>query len=273
MINSSTHLLNESMCTITIKEPPFFDLEDDPIDWLQKYKATAKVNGWTNDYSLSIAPRMMHEHYQSSFQESYTTWEAFEEAFRNYFQTDGYMFMAFQQAVAYRQDETESVRSLVDKLCTWFRRGDITDEKLKIQIFIGAMNDATYNAIDSPFSMTYDELVQTLLQRDEVNSPLSARPILSQHQGWSASHRQVPTAFANNQQDGLLDTVIDLMGQLSPNQVQAVMDHFGRWPNDGQGQPRMSRRRQLTCYRCQTPGHVARNCTELVDMSSSSFCG
>jgi len=259
------------MCTITIKEPPFLDLEDDPIDWFQKYKATAKANGWTNEYSLSLAPRMMHQHYQSRFQENYTAWEAFEEAFKNYFQNDGYMFMAFQQAITYRQDETESVASLVDKLSTWFRRGDITDEKLKIQIFIGAVNDATYDAIDSPFSLTFDELAQTLLQRD-TNRSSSVRPILSQHQGWSASHRQVPTTCINNQQDGLLDTVIDLMGQLSPNQVQAVMDHFGRWPNVRQAQPRMGRRPQLTCYRCQTPGHIARNCTELIDMSGSNFC-
>ncbi|KAK3821122.1 MAG: hypothetical protein J3Q66DRAFT_332655 [Benniella sp.] len=256
------------MCTIIIKEPPFLDLEDDPIDWLQKYKATTKMNGWTHEHSISLAPLMMHQHYQSHFRENYTTWEAFEEAFKNYFQNDGYMFLAFQQAVAYKQDETESVGSLVDKLRTWFRRGDITDEKLKIQIFIGAVNEATYDTIDSPFSMTFDELVQTLLQEDMIR-PLSTL----RHPSHTPSHSQVTTACTNNQ-DGLMDTVIDLMGQLSPNQVQAVMDHFGCWPNVRQAQPRMgqSSRRQLTCYRCQIPGHVARNCTELIDMSGSNFC-
>ncbi|KAF9949542.1 hypothetical protein BGZ72_008698 [Mortierella alpina] len=237
-------------------KPPLFQLGNDPIDWLKELNEAIAINNWDDRRALAVAPMLIYSTARQSFrppEANFATFKDFEKAFLRRYQNNAYKRRAFREALNYRQAEDQDIEVFVADMLRLFERADITEEKIKCQLFSMATNDATSSEIMTEMPATLEELIVITREAYYVSQ------LIKEHQDElvKEEHRD------EHNRSAVIDDIVARMNKLSCSELDAVLSALSICPviQRGQTQRAVNRgRAKVICHNCHRPGHIARNC-------------
>ncbi|KAF9914077.1 hypothetical protein BX616_009028 [Lobosporangium transversale] len=163
---------------------PFLDVQDDPLEWLEEFLCVVRANKWTDNQAIAVAFLQMHKDARIMFylqnngkvaESAAYSLQEFEAVFRTHFQTTGYKYKAYNQALHYLQGEEESIDSVVANMLSLFRSANIEDEETKCRLFSMALNDRLFEAIQRDPKDTFVGMVAVARQEYYLEKALAER--------------------------------------------------------------------------------------------------
>lgn len=137
---TTTHVAQP--CERILSTPRKFQPGEDPLVWIEDFNLTAKGNNWHAATKLNTVGLYLSGTAQKWYitnHNSWSTFNAFTEAFENRYLTHALKAKARMAAQEYRQSQYQTVDEVITDLNQLFRTAKITDDELKRYYLLAAL--------------------------------------------------------------------------------------------------------------------------------------
>ena len=258
------------MAAEIIRNPTYFHgSKDDVLDWLEKIEQRFTVANWNDENKLKYISIHLKDdalRWWINISSKITSWSNFVTEVKNAFGSTKMKELAFEQLKWYKQSIHQSITQYYDKVMELCKRINPTmPDSMKLQYLKVGVKDslklhiALHDPQDTVSFLSYARKLEDTLSFTDVSREMTPcdeqRNIIAAQQHPSTlntfqeqqkDYRQIPARHLN------LQVSQPNNNNKTHNRLISPSDRFHH----------ISSKRSLTiCYRCDTPGHYARECT------------
>ncbi|KAF9198619.1 hypothetical protein BGZ59_004481, partial [Podila verticillata] len=264
-----------------------FQPGEDPLVWIEDFNLTAKGNNWHAATKLNTVGLYLSgtaQKWYSTNHNSWSTFNAFTEAFENRYLTHALKAKARMAAQEYRQSQYQTVDEVIMDLNQLFRTAKITDDELRRYYLLAALRPEIRHEVLRNTPSTYNDTCEHALEEGEVLAEAEAHelggPSFQTPYRFQATSKNTPTEIDQLTRlvEALTVNLMETSSAVKRLQADRTDAPAGNSYGNSHHQPLTNGYRQYPiqseearirftrlkaegrCYNCGESGHLSREC-------------